>query len=60
MTLREAGQHLRSLMEAGYEGRSVRTPEEFRRDLQALRIAADMLDPPEEEGAVALRVVETE
>lgn len=47
MTRREAGQQLRGLMEAGYEGRSVRTPEEFRRDLRALRIAADLLDPPD-------------
>lgn len=46
MTNDEAGQQLRSMMEAMYEGRSVRTPEEFKRDLRALRVAADILDPP--------------
>jgi hypothetical protein len=46
MTPAEAGQHLRAMMDAMYEGRSVRTPAEFQADLRALRVAADALDPP--------------
>lgn len=40
----EAAAHLRALMDSMYSGRSVRTPEEFRADLKALRVACEFME----------------
>lgn len=39
-----AAAHLRDLMASMYEGRSVRSPEEFKADLAALRVACETLE----------------
>ena len=43
MTTAEAAAHLRALLDAMYAGRSVRTPAEFRADLDALHVAIAVL-----------------
>lgn len=44
MPVKEAAEHLRELMDSMYKGRSVRTGDEFRDDLAALRVACNALD----------------
>ena len=44
MTVKEAVAHMREMMQAMYEGRTVRQPEEFKRDLEALRVAIEALE----------------
>ncbi|MDP9096244.1 MAG: hypothetical protein M3N26_06795 [Pseudomonadota bacterium] len=38
-----AAEHLRAMMSAMYEGKSIRTPKEFREDLTALHAASDIM-----------------
>jgi len=49
-TIAEAAAHLRQMVGAMYEGRSVRTPDEFKADLAALHVACAVLDRVEAEG----------
>lgn len=51
MTVEEAAAHLRALMASMYEGRSVRTPVEFKADLEALRVACEVLEANADERA---------